>query len=207
MTETATETMTAKVMTRGELTTALKGLVVDRRETKKHIRQIDATLFSYTYRWVELSMQEDDARSKFDGCTRLCNTLDVPEARVTAWYYCGQIMAENRMNPKKVDARSVRLLYNRYSVMSKAEQLKSIDLVKKNAPFQEVANYVGKSPYASQAAAISKAHRLMKHGQLTKTRAKMELMALRTFLSEWYEKDIAISVTDPQTGKVLLETK
>jgi len=202
-----TETATITVMTRGELTTALKGLVVDRRETKKKIRNIDSTLFAYAYRWVELCLQDGAARSKADGCIRLAATLNVPEQRVSSWYYCGQIMADNRMNPNKVDARSVRIVYNRYSVLSKAEQLKSIDMIKKLKPFNEVSNYVGKSPYASQAAAISKAHRLIRNGQLTKTRAKMELMALRTFLSEWYEKDVAILVTDTQTGKVLLETK
>lgn len=202
-----TATTNVTVMTRGELTTALKGLVVDRREAKKKVRLIDANLFAYSYRWVELALQEEAVVTKSDGCARLAATVNMPRSRVESWYYCGQLMADNRMNPDRVDARSVRVIYNRYSVMSKAEQLKAVDMVKKAKPFAEVSNLVGRSPYAAQAAAISKAHRLMRAGELTKTRAKMELMAMRTFLSTYYDKEVAISVTDSKTGAVLLETK
>ncbi len=197
------------VQTREELTTELRTMMKDRDQRKLDLSKIEARLFALVYRWVILAVEEEAAKNQMGAILRLSKTLRRTETSVSGWFYCGKTMAEFKMNPKRVSASAVRELTIRQHDVTKAELHQLVDIIKKakEGASKDVRKILGKSSKGTNLQAARKVEYLRRNGNLTKTRAKMELMAVKTFFTGYFGKDVNVSVFDAKDGKtVLLET-
>jgi len=197
-----------KLPSRAELTTQIKHLVGERQGFKQTLSKIEARLFALTYRWVELAIQEEAATSQADGIHRLAATLRRTDTSISSWYYGGRLMDAHKINPERANASAVRELSFRSGDLAKSEFLRCVDIIKKGTPDASklVRGIVRKSSRHANESAGRRARVLMLRGELTATRAKMELMAVKTFFSTYFKKDVIVTVFDEDGESVLLET-
>lgn len=176
-------------------------------QLRKYVKEFDALcsrvhklrpkIFECAYECVNSMIEDGDVKDIKAGCIKLGNSLKRSYTNIESWYYCGRFMDQEGLEAAKVDANSVRLVYNRRKVLSRATYLRVISMIKQQEPFKDVTRLVNSSKRAAEDKGTRKGKRLQKDAQLTKTRVKLEMHALRTLIQEYAKSDkIRIVVYD-----------
>lgn len=198
--------MTQQNEKREALTRELRKLVNQYDELQAQSGKLLAYIYDHTYAWVSLCVDVGSARTTDEGIKRLAATLKRGHKCVGSWYYCGKYMADNKLEPTRTNHRSVRAIYVHHRSLTKADQLRCVDLVKHQAPHEEVMRILNRSASVLAAQADRKANSLERHGKLNKTRIRMEMLGLLTLARKFYGRaDIDVAIID-ERGKVLEAT-
>lgn len=191
---------------REKLTTQLREWVTEYDAAHARCEKLLSCIYDHTYLWVSLAVDLNAAKTVDDGITRLAGTLKRARRCVQSWYYFGRFMAENKLQPHGTDQRSVRVVYENKTALTKADQLQCVQLIRDKAPHEMVTRIIRRSSSVLAAQADRKAATLEKRGQLTKTRVRMEMLALLTLCRKFYGRlDIDVTVVD-ERGNVLERT-
>ena len=190
------KTSTVPVRTADDILVELRAQVGEVADAIQVVNRITPMLFANSHQWARMKVEQGEIRSMNDACLRLAKALKLGRARVESWVYCGAFMAKHRMNPKKVDAAAVRLLFNSFGKISKAEQLDLVSSVKRGCQSSRVRQAINSSKVYGRKEAVRRAAKLERSGNLTEAQIKMQAMALHTAAKKLYpDQTVHVDVT------------
>lgn len=184
----------------------LKLWVGEYDENARRNAKLMGLIHAHTYQYIRYRVDTGTYKNVRHGVRRLAETLKKRQGTVENWYMTGQFMADHRLKPDETSSSAVRELWWHSRSLSKAEFHRALSAVKKNGPnaSREVARIVALSRSARSHSAEVKAERLKAKNELTKTRAKMETMALRTFLEVFFDEEVSVVIFAKGDNKELL---
>lgn len=185
-----------------QLTRQLRREIAELSELKGKTSKLEARIFANAYTWVEQIREQDKNLTHLErALSCFASTFKVSTAVAKSYYYSGRYMAENELDAKVVDHRSVQLAQTSQAKMSKANRLKTLNAVRKGEGRSKVATIVRRAVHDKVTAADRKAKRLDKSNDLTAERIKLEAMALLTLARKFYGDDADLSVEVRVNGR------
>lgn len=185
----------------GELTTRIKQAVLEYASKQNEAHTAHAALFSLSYQWVQAALLEGRAETTEAAIIKLASTVKRTVGTVQRWYYLGVFMAENRLTVRH-NVRGIKAVYSANRRLTKYELTRCLDMIRDGTSARDIHRVIAKSKAVHAAEAERKAEDLDRTGKLTRTRLRMEMMALLTMARKFYKSEtVAVQVWDG--GKML----
>ncbi len=190
---------------RGLLVKDLRRWLHSRDRAKKLVEGLAPFIYKASYEWITYTMMTEANTDLGAAIKRLADTLHKTAHSVEGWYYRGRFMHANKLDPKKVRATAICLAYSNWSAISKREQALMIHSLRAEGTRSAITAILQRSKMYSKRQAVRKIADLERKGLFNVTHMKMEAMALQTFASHFYGRDVRITIA--ANGSTLMELK
>ena len=190
---------------RGKLTADLRRWLASRDRAKKVVEGLTTLIYKSCYEWVAYTETTGQAKNREDAIKRLANTVRKTPGAVYQWFYFGKFMREHRLDAKKVQATAIVLAWNNWSAISEREQELMSRSLKTVGTRAGVSSILLRSKMYREREALRKIQHLEQKGLFNKTHMKMEAMALQTFATHFFGRDVRIGIF--ANGDTLMELK
>lgn len=177
-----------------ELTASLKAWVARSAELSQERTVITGKIYIAAHEWVQIALLRKQCKTVQEAVKRLADTLRKTPGCIDNWHLRGKFMHDHDIASERAQMSAVRALYDTFGYLSKASQLRCLQLVKGGCDRKAIVKIVGTAPIVLQRRADARAASIARSGKLSRNRLRLEMRALKTLAQKFYGDDAQISV-------------
>lgn len=186
-----------------DLLAKIKSAIGDIDEASRRAETRTTQLYVDVYAYIEGVMGNGLAKSMRNAFKGTADAIGKPWRTVSGWYYRGKIMRENNIPPGERNSRAIALAWRAKNRLAKADYFAVVSSVKRGDHPGKTARILAEAQLKSGAEVERKIENLKKHGELTKTRVRLEMMAMHTMLKKFFKSDGQLAFCNAE-GEILM---